>query len=252
MKALMLAAGTGSRLSGGGNPLPKALLRFGGQSLLQRHLDHLSDVGIEDLTMVVGYRSDQIEREIGTLNAGGRVRFIQNENYRDGSCVSLWCAREVLESGDDVLLMDADVLYHTELLRRLTAAPAENCFTFDADIDDDEEPVKLCIRNGEPVEFRKKIVGNYDQIGEWPGFMKLSPECAGRLAAKLGEMVETGQTGEPYEEAIRAVMLAAAPGTFGIVDISDVPWIEIDFEEDLRRANEEILPAIDKFKPAGR
>ncbi|MDP6644352.1 MAG: phosphocholine cytidylyltransferase family protein [Rhodospirillales bacterium] len=251
MKALMLAAGAGGRLSNGDNSYPpKSLLRFGGQSLIARHLDQLSEAGIEDLTLVVGYRSDDIEREVGNFGAPGRVSFIHNPDFRGGSCISLWCARRILVSGDDVLLMDADVLYHTELLRRLIGAPIGNCFAFDAKVDDDEEPVKLCLRGGHPVEFRKLISGQFEQVGEWPGFLKLSPDCAAGLADKLDEFIDSGQTGQPYEEAIRKVMMEAPPGTFGIADISDIPWIEIDFDEDLRRASEEILPAIKAFEPA--
>jgi choline kinase len=250
MKAIMLAAGTGSRLSGGDNDHPpKALLEFGGKSLLARHLDHLSELGIEELALVVGYSSAQIIGEIDALGAAGRVTIIQNDDFRQGSIVSLWCARQVLASGEDVLFMDADVLYHGEMLRRLTDAEAGNCFIFDAQVDDDDEPVKLCIRGGHPVEFRKKISGQFDRVGEWPGFLKLSPQWAAKLAARLDRYMEAGRTAEPYEEAIRDLLLEAAPGTFAIAEISGIPWIEIDFGEDLRRAIEVILPAIEKFKP---
>ncbi len=248
MKALMLAAGTGSRLSGGddGHP-PKALLKFGGVSLLARHLDHLSELGIQELALVVGYSSGQIIGEIDALGAAERVTIIENGNYRQGSSVSLWCAREVLAGGEDVLFMDADVLYHGEVLRRLMDAEGGNCFTFDAEVADDDEPVKLCIRGGHPVEFRKKISGQFDRVGEWPGFVKLSAEWAAKLAERLGQYVEAGRTAEPYEEAIRDLLLEAAPGTFAIVEISGIPWIEIDFDEDRRRAIDVILPAIKKF-----
>jgi choline kinase len=143
--------------------------------------------------------------------------------------------------------MDADVLYHEEMLRRLLDAEAGNCFTFDAEVDDDDEPVKLCIRGGHPVEFRKKISGQFDRVGEWPGLMKLSTEWAAKLAERLGQYMEAGRTAEPYEEAIRDLLLEAAPGTFAIAEISGIPWIEIDFDADLRRAEDVILPAIEKF-----
>jgi choline kinase len=252
MKALMLAAGTGSRLSGGddGHP-PKALLEFGGKSLLARHLDHLAGVGIQELALVVGYRSDQIIGEIDELDAAGRVTIIVNDDFRLGSNVSLWCAREVLTCGEDVLFMDADVLYHGSILRRLIDAEAGNCFTFDAQVDDDDEPVKLCIRDGHPVEFRKKISGQFDRVGEWPGFLKLSAEWAAKLAERLGQYMAAGRNGEPYEEAVRDLLLEAAPGTFAIAEISGIPWIEIDFDEDLRRAEDVILPTIENFKPSG-
>ncbi|MBT3551255.1 MAG: phosphocholine cytidylyltransferase family protein [Rhodospirillaceae bacterium] len=252
MKALMLAAGTGSRLSGGNDGhSPKALLKFGGQSLLARHLDHLSELGIQELALVVGYRSAEIIGEIDQLGAAGRVTIIQNDEFRQGSSVSLWCARQVLVSGEDVLFMDADVLYHEEMLRRLLDAEAKNCFTFDAQVDDDDEPVKLCIRGGHPVEFRKKISGQFDRVGEWPGFLKLSAEMAAKLAERLDQYMDAGRTAEPYEEAIRDLLAKAVPGTFAIAEISGVPWIEIDFDEDLRRAEDVILPAIEKFKPTG-
>ncbi len=202
------------------------------------------------MALVVGYRSGQIIAEIDALGAGGRVTIIQNDDFRQGSIVSLWCAREVLTSGEDVLFMDADVLYHGELLRRLMDARAGNCFTFDAQVDDDDEPVKLCIRDGHPVEFRKKISGQFDRVGEWPGFLKLSAEWAAQMAERLGRYMEAGRKVEPYEEAIRDLLLEAAPGTFAIAEISGIPWIEIDFDEDLRRAKDVILPAIENFSGA--
>jgi choline kinase len=63
--------------------------------------------------------------------------------------------------------------------------------------------------------------------------------------------MDAGRTAEPYEEAIRDLLAKAVPGTFAIAEISGVPWIEIDFDEDLRRAEDVILPAIEKFKPTG-
>jgi len=251
MKALMLAAGIGRRLSGGDDSHPpKLLLEFGGESLLARHLKQLASVGVLDLTLVVGYHAQDIKDATNALGAGDRIKFLFNKDYREGSIVSLWRARELLQSSGPVLLMDADVLYHTELLRRLLNAPAENCFTFDAEVDNDEEPVKLCLRDGAPVEFGKVISGQFDRVGEWPGFLKLSPEWSTRLATRLDQFMVTGRTGAAYEDAVREVLLEVPPGTFAIADITGIPWIEIDFEEDVERASSVILPAINAFIPA--
>jgi len=124
MKALMLAAGMGNRLSGRDEThRPKCLLRFDGRTLLDRHIANLRALGIEEMVMVVGYRSHEIEAEVAAVGAGDFVRFLSNPRYREGSVVSLWTGREVLESGDPVLFMDADVLYDAAILRRLALEP---------------------------------------------------------------------------------------------------------------------------------
>ena len=55
MKVAMLAAGVGRRLGRGEHAPPKALLRMGGKTLLQRHLDILAHFGLFDLTLAVGH-----------------------------------------------------------------------------------------------------------------------------------------------------------------------------------------------------
>src|SRR5688500_9149359 len=113
MKAIMLAAGVGRRLPGGdGEHPPKVLLEFGGLTLLQRHLNALRRLNIESLTLVVGYRAGDIVRALEEAEVGGFVRVVENADFRRGSLISLWTARDALTGGGDVLFMDADVLYH--------------------------------------------------------------------------------------------------------------------------------------------
>ncbi|MBF0095022.1 MAG: phosphocholine cytidylyltransferase family protein [Alphaproteobacteria bacterium] len=247
MKAIMLAAGLGSRLYGNDDVHPhKALLKFGGKSLIQRHVETLLALGVEGLTLVVGYRAEAIIGEIEAIGAGGFVRFIHNPDFRRGSNLSLWCAREVLAGESDVLFMDADVLYHPDLIARLIRSPHPTCFLLDRDFEAGDEPVKLCMRDGHPVEFRK-VVGDIrcDFMGEWPGFLKVTPRSGGLVVAALQRMVDEGRLDEPYEEAVREVLLSAPPGTFGVEDITGIPWIEIDFRTDVERAERDVLPRIE-------
>ena len=75
MKALMLAAGMGNRLSGRDESHPpKCLLRFDGRTLLARHIENLRAAGVDELVLVVGYRADDIREEVETLGAAGYVR----------------------------------------------------------------------------------------------------------------------------------------------------------------------------------
>ncbi len=243
----MLAAGRGTRLSNHDDGvLPKALLRFGGMTLLARHIENLRALGVDELVLVVGYRADDIVAELDALGAGDFVRPLHNPDFERGSLVSLWTAREALGAGVPVLVMDADVLYDARLLRKLVETRHPSCLLMDRGFEDGDEPVKLCLRDGVPVEFRKDIGGvAYDTIGEATGFLRASPAFARALVAASGAYVEAGRLDAPYEEAIRDVLLGDPPEPVGVEDVTGIPWIEIDFREDVERAENEILPRIE-------
>lgn len=247
MKAIMLAAGIGRRLTGDDDSgAPKSLLRFGGLTLLERHISVLRSVGIKSLSLVIGYRADDLQAAISTYGADDIVTPILNSEFRRGSMLSLWCARDQLRAGDSVLFMDADVLYDPDLIGRLVSAPPADCVPYDRGFEPGDEPVKLCLRGGRPVEFRKEVdpTLEHDTVGEWPGFVKFSPAGARRVADILDQRVAEGRLDEPYEESFRHAMLEEGGISFGTLDITGLPWIEIDFPEDVIRAETEILPRL--------
>ncbi len=244
LRAVMMAAGVGSRLYGNNDSHPhKALLRFGGRSLLQRHIELLQFFGVQELVLVTGYRSEELGQELVRLNVLDYVSIRYNPRFRRGSLLSLWTVRDVLRSGASILCMDADVLYHSDLLRRLM--PHRNCLLLDRNVESTEEPVRLYIQNGRIIDFRKLMVTDvpYETMGEWPGFLRLVPESAARLADRLEMFVAAGRLDAPYEEAMREEFLAR-PNTFSIEDITGLPWIEIDFPADVERARRDVLPRL--------
>ena len=141
--------------------------------------------------------------------------------------------------------MDADVLYHPGILQRLVETKEENCYLLDRDFQPGEEPVKIAVRDGVMVEFRKQLAGSlsYDLLGESVGFFRFGPACAATLAEECAMFDTEGLDDAPHEEVLRNVLLAN-PGSFAYEDVTGLPWIEIDFPEDVVRASNEILPAI--------
>jgi|TARA_B100002003_G_C14079043_1_gene519123 choline kinase len=241
----MLAAGIGARLGvGATKDPPKALLRFGDKSLLQFHIEILKRQGIDELALGVGYHHQDIEREIVALGAQDYVRTVFNEDYEEGNIVTLWTIRDELCCEKPVLLMDADVLYDEEMVERLVNSPHQNCLLLDRAVDQGDEPVKVCVRDGEIVEFRKWHSAEFDICGESVGFFKLSAEVAKKLIMQAELYLHQGRRHESYEEAIRDVLLTSPRGTFAFEDITGLPWIEIDFAADIERANVEVLPRI--------
>jgi choline kinase len=242
-KVALLAAGVGNRLDPSGQAPPKALLRFAGRSLLQRHLEILGSFGLGDVTIVVGHQATAIERELAAIGAGERVRTLFNPDYRASSLLSLWMLRDVLQAGQPVLYMDADVLYDRRLLERLLRAPHDDCILIDRDIDPDDEWLDVRLRTGRIVAFDKGVrLEDYDVRAEWVGFARFSAGAAARLATAIDGYVERGRVDVSYEAPMRDVILETP--RFGTADATGLPWIEIDFPEDLRRAQREILPRL--------
>ncbi len=249
-RAVILAAGVGRRLHDGVPEMerrPKSLLAFGDRTLLARHVAILRAAGVEDITVITGFCANQIESALTAMPGGATVRTVLNANYREGSVVSLWCARDVLHAGAPVLLMDADVLYDSRLMDRLLSSSRADCLLLDRDLEPGDEPVKLCIAGTRIADFHKRPTATYDWHGESVGFFRLSADTAAELADRAGDYVVSDRRHMEYEEPLRDMMLAHA-GRFGFEDITGLPWTEIDCPDDVRKARA-LLPELVAQKP---
>jgi choline kinase len=246
LSAVILAAGVGRRL---GNMAPKVLLDFAGKTLLERHIAALHANGVRDISVTVGHRPDLIRNELSRIGALDQVALIENPRYREGSVVSLAVQRDQLAAGATVLVMDGDVLYDGRMIARLLGAPPENVLLLDQAIEPGDEPVKICLRDGVIVDFTKTPEHAHDRHGESVGFFRFSPSMAAALAERATAYVQAKRAGAEYEAALRELILAH-PDRFGYEDISDLPWTEIDFEADVARARQEILPRLQEVAHA--
>ena len=239
MRAVILAAGVGRRL---GHDKPKVLLEFSGRNLLERHLAILAALGVADVVIGIGHEALAIERALGALGQTD-VSTVYNPDYEQGSILTLWCVREALTAGGPVLLMDGDVLYDRRLLEPLVETHHNDCLLVDRDFEPGEEPVKIGLVDGAPADFGKTIDPALEAYGESVGFFHLSEGTASALVETAGRMIEAGGSERPMEDAVAAVLRAADP-PFGLEDVTGLPWIEIDFPEDVERAERDILPKL--------
>jgi choline kinase len=115
----------------------------------------------------------------------------------------------------------------------------------DRDFEAGDEPVKLCVRDGVPIELRKQLPPGlqYDTIGESVGFFRFDATAARRFAAIVADYVGSGRAHMPHEEAIRD-LLRESSQRFEVADVTGAPWIEIDFPADVARAEQEVLPLL--------
>jgi choline kinase len=241
MKAIILAAGSGRRLGAFTDRHPKSLLRFGGETLLRRHLRLLGAAGMTEIVVVAGYLAGQIEAEVAAAACGVPVRVILNPRYRGGSALSLLAASNVL-AGSPSVVMDADLLYGPEMLRRLLDAESPNCLLVDGTSEDSGEEVKVVVAPGGRVLELGKSVSSQGRIaGESVGIFKFGESAGRRLAALLRTMSDADQSVE-YESAICGLVKECE---VFCVSADGLPWIEIDFPEDVERARDQIYSRLE-------
>jgi choline kinase len=238
MKAIIPAAGVGRRLGTFSDRHPKSLLRFGSETLLQRHLRHLSSLRIEEITVVVGHLATQIEAEIARVGCSVPVRVVANPLYRMGSAYSVLAASDALASGP-CLLMDADLLYERELLERVLRDGSPNCLLVDSKLEDSGEEVKVVARaDGRACELGKSVRAEAHVVGESVGIFKFDTAAGRRLVARLRAVAEA----DPYAEYELAIDDLVKECEVVCVSADGLAWIEIDFPEDAERARTQIYP----------
>ncbi|CAG4921545.1 phosphocholine cytidylyltransferase family protein [Paraburkholderia saeva] len=248
MRAIILAAGLGLRLQQPPEEqFPKCLLSFDGVSLLERHLQLLDAAGIDDIVIAVGFKPERVRDELERLDCDPFPEMVLNLDYQLGSVLTVHTVAEALTRGGDVLLMDADVLYDARMIDALVAGTNVNRVLLDRGFEAGDEPVKLCLKDGVPVEFRKQLaVGlDYDTIGESVGFFRFREDTARRFAEIVAGYVDGGRSNMPHEEALRDLLLEGHH-PFDIADVTGAPWIEIDFPNDVARAGNEVLPRLQR------
>jgi choline kinase len=254
MRAIILAAGRGIRLQlPEDSQLPKCLLRFDGMTLLERHLRMLKIAGVDEVVLALGFRHELVEAELDRLGWAPRPEIVLNMKFDLGSVLTVHTVADALIRGGDILLMDADVLYDRRIVMALMAGTEPvNRLLIDRDFAAGDEPVKLCLENGVPVELRKQVAANlkFDTIGESVGFFRFGHTGARRLAALAAQYVETGRAQMPHEEAVRDLLLERSH-VLEVVDVTGSPWIEIDFPSDVERATQEILPQLEPLSKCG-
>ena len=244
MKAIILAAGKGTRLNGV-ELKPKCLFEVGGSTLLQRQMSALADARVDEIVLVLGFEAERIRR-----HCGPGVSFVTNKRFGETSSLySLWLAKEHLRDG--FVVLNCDVLFHPALLTRLLSAPFADALLVDfVDKQNNQlgdEEMKVKVRDGVVVDISKNM-DPAEADGENVGVVKFSRDGARRLITEMDRLISSGECDRDW--APRAFREFAQRYPLHAISTGEYPWIEIDFPEDYRRAQEEVFPRINAMAPA--
>ncbi|MCF7825296.1 MAG: phosphocholine cytidylyltransferase family protein [Candidatus Marinimicrobia bacterium] len=223
MRAIILAAGIGSRL---GNPRPKPLTQLStGELIMGRQVEALKQVvSVDDILVVVGFKKDLIMEEFSELT------YVFNNLYdRTNTSKSLLKALKKVRS-DDVIWLNGDVVFDAQVLTRVVAAKTSCMAVNTASVA--EEEVKYTVSADGSIKEVSKTVSN--ALGESVGINKI----IARDVPLFIEMLERCENDDYFE---RGIEFAIGSGLkIYPVDVSDVLCIEVDFTEDLEKANQEL------------
>ena len=204
----------------------KALLEVGGVPLIQRSVDILYAHGIKDISVVVGYQRDQIQRLLGDS-----VNYIVNEDFANtNNMASMALGREAVD-GEPFLYLHGDLWYHPEIIGIALGWAGEICFLVEKKSCGEEE-MKVRVESGLVTEADKSIP-LAEAYGEWLGIVKFGPDGASVFFDQVEKTLVHSKI--LYDCAV--VRDLAARGTaIHCMDIGRLPWVEIDFAEDLAYA----------------
>jgi choline kinase len=238
MRAIILSAGQGSRLLPLTADRPKCLVEFAGKTLLDWQLDMLAANGVEEAVIVVGFRDDQVEAALARRSGGPRVTTLFNPFYKVADNLgSVWIAREMLDG--DCLTLNGDTLVSRALVAKVLAAGKPGiAVTVDEKADGQYDADDMKVVRDADGRLRQigKRLGDAPVNAESIGFIVYRGDGAARFRAEVEAMLRTPEgTGNWYLKAIHAL---AQHDRIDTVSIKGEEWGEVDFPEDLARAEE--------------
>lgn len=229
MKAIILVAGVGSRLSKKVKHLPKCLLTFGGETILSRNVRLLKDHGIHEIIVVAGYRAGLVTEELQ-----GSATCVKNPFFRvTNSLASLWFAHKNVDLYDDLIIFNGDVVYEPDVLRKALAAQSSATMLIDTSAIERAD-YRLKVQENCIVDQGKQL-SNEETSGEYVGITKLDKDFVPVYLARVRDLVENQERyGMWWEEALFAIRDEFRT-KIQVADVNGLFWAEADYVEDVER-----------------
>lgn len=228
MKALILAAGLGSRLAPITNDIPKSLVPVNGKPILMKQIDNLHENGITDITIISGYKAEILENKIHAFFP--EINIIESKEYAvTNNMFSAYMGKNAV-SGDSFLMMNADVFFDSTVISALLNTDDPNAIVVDVGRYI-EESMKVVENDGRITEISKKILPE-NATGSSIDVYKFSENAGNKFFEKCSEYINAGDVKKWSEVALNDILET--------VDFKVCPligrWYEIDNHEDLAEA----------------
>ena len=245
MKAVILAAGQGTRIRSVHGEHPKCLIEVDNKTILDRQLESLSIAGVTEVAIVVGYEKEQIISHVRSKGYSQRVHFIENPAFAiTNNIYSLWLATEWLR-GDSFIALNADVIFDTEILKSAVHPYAPVSMIVDPLWRD--ETMKVIVEGDRVVRMSKKI-SREEFNGTYIGITVFSKSIHDRFLGKLSGLIGAGRMNDFFNIAVQE--LADEGVHVGYTTTDGLVWAEIDDPMDLAFAQQSVFPSLGTTTPS--
>lgn len=240
MKSIICAAGQGRRLRPYTDKIPKCLLKIGRKRILEYLLDNISECGIKDAVIVIGYRASEFIKIIGTKYKKCKIKYYINKDYeKNDNMDSLWMAKDEIEDG--FIFFNADVMFNINILKKLINSKNQNCAVVDDRIKLEDSAMKVKILKNRLVEIGRNLKdGNGRAIGIYkysPAGAKIYFDDIKKIMSKNIGRITIGTPSGQIEKAVGRFMKRSE---IYAVKTENFAWQEIDDAEDLKKASKKL------------
>ncbi|RLE22840.1 MAG: L-threonine O-3-phosphate decarboxylase, partial [Actinobacteria bacterium] len=249
-RAVILAAGLGSRLLPMTIDMPKCLTEINGQPILLRALRALSNQGFSDVVIVVGHNADKIRQRVGTQHYGLAINYVDAPRYKTTNNIcSLWDACHFCDQ--DILLLEGDVVFDEDVLTQILQQAGNAA----AVVPYHRELSGTVIRRGLDGHVTEFVLGaDQDEHFSFEDAFKTSNIylLRGKMLQKtflpaLSLHIERGYVNDYYETVLRDLVADQSLGDLAAVDISASRCCEVDDHQDLAAAEFQFLDRSGQF-----
>jgi L-glutamine-phosphate cytidylyltransferase len=249
MKAIILAAGMGTRLGKYTENLPKCMLNFNGKTLIERQVETLRNSGITDITIVRGYMPEKIDV------AGVKYRYSQHYNTTN-MVETLMCAGDELDGKEDVLICYADIIYQPEIIRKVMESTVDVGVVVDddywdywqarADIPEEDMESLVIDDEGKITDMGNTKCTRDEAKVRYVGLIKFSRSAVDKLRKvyqenkeKYYDVKQPWLRSKSFKKAYMTCMIQALINSGQRVDPITISrgWMEFDTIEDYEKYN---------------
>ncbi|MDE2999033.1 MAG: NTP transferase domain-containing protein [Gemmatimonadota bacterium] len=238
-KAVIIAAGMGSRLNGHGRGRPKPLVKVAGVGLLKRAILTAKRAGISEFAVVIGYRGDEIREAVANdPQIDVDIDWVENPDWRRGNGLSVLKARDYVDGA--FLLLMADHLFEPRVItrmRRQLLGAGESALCIDTRLEgiQDLDDATKVVLEGDRIQKIGKALSKYDAVDT--GIFLCSPALFDGLELAIAAGDDTLSGG---------VRIIASRGYMKAVDIEGLFWQDVDTPDALRHGESALFGRLGK------
>lgn len=235
MKVLIPAAGSSTRLKTLTEDKPKCLLTIGNTTILGKQISNLEKVGLKDVVIMTGFKSEKIEEYVSKLDTSVNITLEYNPFFDiSNNMMSLWSVRHLVY-GNDIMIINGDNIFDYKILKKLLASKHDNVLMVQQKDEYDGDDMKVQTKNGRLYSVNK-VMKSSEADGESIGVMKFSKDGAEILfkhIEKMSRIKENLQTW--YLKAIEQI--ARSGINIYTESMNGLQWEEVDFHEDYEKVS---------------